>query len=323
MPRKIWVTTTSHTSGRPTLEENTEAVRALLETACALRPDIVCVPENFASSGVVYERAEEVAQSVPGPITDMAADAARRHSAYVICPLLEGRDGRVYNSAVLIDRQGQIAGIYEKIHPVTTSADYTLLEHGVTPGSEAKVFETDFGRLGILICFDINWPEEWAELKRRGAEIVFWPSAYSGGFPLQVYAFLHRYTVVSSTRSDARIIDVTGEIIERTGRASPIVSAQIDLEKGVFHGDFNWTQIEPLRARYGRDVTVRILHDEALMTVESQREDLTLARIIEEMGLELLPDYVARNERAQADLREGRSPAPQQPPYLHRQQYLG
>jgi beta-ureidopropionase len=322
MPRKIWVTTTSHGSGRPTVEENTKATRDLLEAACALRPDIVCLPETFASSGVAYEGAEEVAQPVPGPITDMAADTARGYSTYVICPLLEERDGRVYNSAVLLDRRGEIAGIYEKIHPVTTSSDYTLLEHGVTPGSEAKVFETDFGRLGILICFDINWPEEWAELKQRGAEIVFWPSAYSGGFPLQVYAFLHRYYVVSSTRSDARIINVTGEIVERTGRANPIVSAQIDLEKGVFHGDFNWTQIGRLRERYGRGVTVRILHDEALMTIESQREDLTVAHIIEEMGLELLPDYVARSEQAQHALRQGRNPAPQHPPYLGRQQYL-
>ncbi|MEA3345851.1 MAG: nitrilase-related carbon-nitrogen hydrolase [Chloroflexota bacterium] len=55
--------------------------------------------------------AEEVAQPVPGPITDMASDVARRHSTYVICPLLEARDGRVYNSATLIDRQGHIAGI--------------------------------------------------------------------------------------------------------------------------------------------------------------------------------------------------------------------
>ncbi len=61
MPRKIWVTTTSHGSGRPTVEENTEAVRSLLEAACALRPDIVCLPETFASSGVAYEQAEYVA----------------------------------------------------------------------------------------------------------------------------------------------------------------------------------------------------------------------------------------------------------------------
>jgi len=324
MPRKIWISTTAFRGpANSTMEANIEAARCLLEAACAVRPDVVCLPEGFASAGVGYARAKEVAQPVPGPITEMAAEVARRHSTYVICPQLEARDGKVYNSAVLLDRGGHIVGIYEKVHPVTSSADYTVLEHGVTPGSEAKVFETDFGRVGILICFDINWPEEWAALKRQGAEIVFWPSAYSGGFPLQVYAFLHSYYVVSSTRADARIIDLTGELLEQVGRASPIASAQIDLEKVVFHGDFNWAQVEPLRARYGRDVRVRLYHDEALMTIESHRQDLTVAQIIEEMGLERLPDYLARNERAQAALREDRRPTPQRPPYLGRQQYLG
>jgi len=323
MPRKIWVSTIAfHGTSKPTVEENLKAAHHLLEAACAVQPDIVCLPEVFASVGTEYEGVEEVAQPVPGPITDMAAEVARHHSTCVICPLMEARDGRVYNSAVLIDRQGHIAGIYEKIHPVTSSSDYTVLEHGVTPGKEAKVFETDFGRLGILICFDINWPQEWAELKRQGAEVVFWPSAYNGGFPLQVYAFLHNYYVVSSTHGDSRIIDLTGEILEQTGRASPVVSAQIDLEKGLFHGDFNWAQLEPLRARYGRDVAVGIYHDEALMTIESHRQDLTVAQIIEEMGLELLPDYLARNEQAQDGLREGRKPTPQHPPYLGRQMYL-
>ena len=323
MPRKILVTTTAfHGSGKPAVEENIEAARRLLEGACALRPDIVCLPEVFGSVGVEYEHAEEVAQPVPGPITDMVAEVARCHSTYVICPLLEKRDGQVYNSAVMIDRSGQIAGVYEKVHPVTSSSDYTVLEHGVTPGSEPKVFETDFGRLGILICFDINWPEEWAKLKRRGAEVVFWPSAYSGGFPLQAYAFLHNYYVVTSTHVESRIIDVTGEIVAQTGRLDPIASAQIDLEKVLLHTDFNGAQIEPLRARYGRGVTVRIYHDEALMTIESQRQDLGVAEVMEEMKLELLPDYLARNERAQDALRESRRPTPQHPPYLGREMYL-
>ena len=68
-------------------------------------------------------------------------------------------------------------------------------------------------------------------------------------------------------------------------------------------------------------MTVRAYHDEALMTVESQREDLTVAQVIEEVGLERLPDYLARNERAQSALREGREPTPQHPPYLGRRQY--
>jgi beta-ureidopropionase len=159
-------------------------------------------------------------------------------------------------------------------------------------------------------------------MKRKGAEIVFWTSAYAGGIPLQVYAFLHHYFVVSSTHIDARLIDLTGEIIGRAGRANPVVNAQIDLAKEIFHGDFNWMQMSPFRARYDRDVLVRILHDEALVTIESQREGLTLDDIIEEMGLAILSDYVVRNERAQDALREGRTPMVQRPPYLDRQQYL-
>jgi beta-ureidopropionase len=126
LPRKVWVaTTTLHGSATRTVEGNTGAAQILLEAACAQSPDIVCLPETFASADVQYTEAKQVAQRVPGPITEMVAEAARRHSTYVICPLLEERDGRVYNSAVLPDRRGQIAGVYEKIHPVTCCSDYT------------------------------------------------------------------------------------------------------------------------------------------------------------------------------------------------------
>jgi beta-ureidopropionase len=322
MPRKIWVSSVAlRGGGRPTVRENTEAARHWLEAAGGLCPDIVCLPEAFATVGVPYCGVGEVAQPVPGPITDMAADIARHRAMYVICPVQELRDGRVYNSAVLLDRGGQIAGIYEKIHPVTSSADYTELEHGVTPGAEATVFETDFGRIGILICFDINWPAEWAELNRRGAEIVFWPSAYNGGFPLQAYAFRHGYYVVSSTWSISRVIDVTGHILAETGRLHPLVSAEIDLEKQVLHADFNALQVEALRARYGRAVRVDLYHDEALMTIESRQEGLGVAQIMAEMGLEPLSEYLERNERAQAALRAGRAPDPQLTPYVGRRMH--
>ena len=320
MTRKIWVaTTTFRGSDGTTVEANIEAARHLLDAASAKRPDVICLPETFTAHSVRYEHALEVAEPVPGPTTDMAAEIARRNSVYIVCPLLENRDGRVYNSAVIIDRRGHILGIYEKIHPVTTTADYTELEHGVIPGSAVKVFETDFGRVGVLICFDINWPGEWLELKRRGAEIVFWPSAYDGGFPLQVYAYIHSYYVVSATPGIARIIDKTGEVLARTGRAIPISNAQIDLEKQLLHTDFNAAQMESLRSLYGRDVTVRHTHDEALITIESSRDGLAVHKIIEEAKLERLGDYVARNERLQDALRQGKTPTPQRPPYLDSQ----
>ena len=57
------------------------------------------------------------------------------------------------------------------------------------PGTEcATVVETDFGRMGLAICYDIGWPDLWAQLAEQGAELVVWPSAYGGGLPLQAYA---------------------------------------------------------------------------------------------------------------------------------------
>jgi predicted amidohydrolase len=300
MPRKIWVTTTSLLgAGGPTVQDNLERARILLEQACATRPDIVCLPETVAYYGVEYTRAEEVAQPAPGPLTDMAAALARRHNTYIICPLLEQRGEEIFNAAVLLDRRGAIVGIYEKIHPVA-SREYTLLEKGVTPGIEPKVFDADFGRIGILICFDINWPQEWATLKEMGAEIVFWPSAYDGGLPLQARAIEHHYYIVSSVRKDhARIIDMTGKVLVETGLYNAFAEAQIDLEKKVFSTDYNLEKLAALRAKYGRAVEAQVCLDEDIFTLESHRADVTVADLAEEFGLTPWDEYIARSTAAQ------------------------
>ena len=300
MPRKVWITTTNLPSaGGPTVEDNVAWVRGLLERACAMRPDIVCLPESFGDHGVLRERAEETAQPVPGPITDMAAQIARRHRTYIICPLIERRGDTLYNVAVLLDRGGQIAGTYEKIHPVP-DGNYDLLEKGICSGSEPKVFDTDFGRLGILICFDINWRQEWATLKDKGAEIVFWPSAYDGGRPLQSRALDHQYYVVSAVRRlYSRIIDITGEIIAQTGRYNDIAEAEIDLEKRLFSTDYNLQKVGDIRAKYGRDVAVRMCLDEDIFTLESRRPDVSVEDLVAEFGLAFWSDYIAKSTGAQ------------------------
>ena len=324
MPRKIWLSTIAFLkSGSPaSIEANVERAERLLEQGCAVRPDIVCLPETFAYVGLTL-RAEDKAEPVPGPITDMAARMARRYETYLICPLLQKREGKVYNVAVLLDRRGRVQCIYEKVRPVTSTSDYTELERGVMPGQAPQVFDTDFGRIGILICFDITFPEEWARVKEMGAEIVFWPSAYNGGFPLQVYAAHHRYYVVSAVQSErAKIIDITGQVLAETDHFSPVISRQIDLEKRLYHLDFNGIQIPAIRAKHGRDVSVVSRRDDALMTVESHREDLTVADIEAEFGLEPLDAYRERNRSLHEALRQGKSPQPQVTPYLGRQMHL-
>ncbi len=323
MSRKVRVATAALLSvGGPTVEHNRERMVALIEQAAAEKPDIICLPETFLEQGVAFRNLAQVAEPLPGPTTDLAASLARKYGCYIICPLTTVRDARYTNDAVLLDRQGQIAGVYSKMHPVVEGSEFRSLEKGITPGREPFVFAADFGRIGMQICFDINWSESWAELKRRGAEIVFWSSAYDGGKHLSAHAWDQHYYVVSSVKTrHARIIDIMGEVLAMTGDHDPVVAQTIDLDVGLFHCDFNGVQIPLIRSRYGPEVTIRIWHEEGLFTLEANRRDLSMARLVEEFVLDPLPAYLDRNTRLQDAWRDG-SPIPDlTPPYLGRIQW--
>lgn len=323
MPRKIWVSTTAFQNrGGPTIEANIAKAAALIDEAATDRPDIICLPETFAYLGMPKRPAAEVAEAVPGPITDMAMKKAKAYGTNIICPLLEKRGEQVYNVAVIIDRRGQIVGIYEKLHPVTTSSDFTVFERGVCAGSNLQTFDLDFGRIGVLICFDIQWPADWAHLKEMGAEIVFWPSAYDGGFPLRARAWDHHYYVVSAVQSrTARIINISGKVLAATGARSGVITTRIDLEKRYFHTDFNASQIPAIKAKYGRNVKIELFDEEGGMTLESHQADLSVADLMTEFDLELVPDYVARHDFAEPFTRRGEA-APAQPPRQVPAQYV-
>ncbi|HLK60154.1 MAG TPA: carbon-nitrogen hydrolase family protein, partial [Chthonomonadaceae bacterium] len=171
------ITTCQNGRKHATVAGNREYMLAIFERALKQKPDLVCFSETFTGSGIYGQASAETAETVPGPTTDAFAQRAREHRCYVICPIRTTRAGRQWNSAVVIDRSGDILGIYDKIHPVTTSPDYTVFEDGISPGKEPCVFDLDFGRVGIQICFDAGFPETWAALAQQGAQMVFWPSA--------------------------------------------------------------------------------------------------------------------------------------------------
>jgi len=323
MARKVRVATVSWLyAGGPTVEDNRQRVRELLDQAVAEKPDIIALPETFVSQGVATASADEIAEAIPGPTTDLVATYARTHGCYIICPLIGRHGDALNNDAVLIDRQGQIAGIYAKIHPVVQGSEFTSLEQGITPGSEAPVFETDFGKIGIQICFDLMYPQAWAKLKEKGAEVVFWCSAYDGGKHLGIYAWLHNYYVVSAVQArHARVIDVLGETVARSGWHDRVIAETINLDTGVFHCDFNRTAIPEIRKAYGPDVEIKMWHEEGLFTLSTNRVDLSVLDVVREFRLESLDSYLTRNRALQDAIREGREIPDLTPAYLGRQQW--
>jgi len=284
-------------------------------------PDLVCLPEGFSTAGSTLSRAEK-SETVPGPTTDFFAALAREHRSIIICPIATAREGRFCNSAVILDRNGDVAGVYDKVQPVTSTWDFSEMESGVTPGSQVPVFDLDCGRVGIQTCFDIEFPETWVELDRQGTEIVFWDSAYDGGFPLQAYAYLHSYYVVSSVRSShARIINPLGEVLDHTGPRVPIAVRTIDLDYMVCHHDFHHGMIEEMMRLHGDKVSVRMMQEEGKTLVESNSEEMPMGKLAEVFGLVSRREYADRHRRAYPALRRGEAPEPQRPGFAGRQPY--
>lgn len=138
---------------------------------------LAVLPELATTGYALGERHLELAEPIPGPTTDRFGSIADEYDMYIIAGLSEqgDADGLCYNTAVLIDAVGEIAGRYRKthlalyIHP----SDVLIEEKEIfTPGNSLPVFETDLGTIGILICQDGNYPEAFRELALKGADMV-------------------------------------------------------------------------------------------------------------------------------------------------------
>jgi deaminated glutathione amidase len=153
----------------------------LLEDAAAAGAELACLPEVWPCQGSA-EQVRAAAEPVPGPRTERLAEVARRHGMWIHGgSVLELADGRVYNTSVLLDRRGEPVARYRKIHlfdadpPGGLSSRESSL---YTAGDQIVTAETDFGRAGMSICYDVRFPELYRALAANGATVLFVPSAF-------------------------------------------------------------------------------------------------------------------------------------------------
>jgi predicted amidohydrolase len=268
---------------------------SLIDAAGAQQPDLICLPEGFLGAGLPITEKPGLAEPIPSPVFDQLADRARRYHTYIAAGLYVCAEGRIYNSAVLIDRQGNPAGIYHKVH----LTEREILS-GMTPGRGARVFETDFGRVGLAVCFDMNWPDLWAEMQRLGAEVVCWLSAFEGGFPLQHYAWTHGYRIVASVWPyHAKIVDITVQVVATTSRWDRLAICNLNLEKRLFHTNNQSERLLAIKEQYGPRVQTESFTDEGMFTISSLDPTLSEAEIIRQYDLMEYQAFIARSTAAQ------------------------
>jgi len=221
---------------RSTPEKNLELWCEQIDAAGKLGLDIVCLGEVITRVGTEASL-QDAAQPIPGPVTQRLARAAKDNDIWVVAGLTERFGDVVYNTAVLFDRKGRIAGTYRKTHLPREE-----WKKGVRPGHQYPVFDTEFGRVAMQICYDWFFPEPTAILALHGAEIVFAPTwgntlpdedgMVNGETVFRVRARDNGVYMVPSVYSGSSlVIDPMGRILASNEGKEGVFWAKVDLNR--------------------------------------------------------------------------------------------
>ena len=190
------------------------------------RSDLLLLPEaiSISGNGMSYVNA---AEPIPGPSTEALGKLARDLNSYVVAGLMEREGASAYNTAVLIDRHGVLAGKYRKVYLPREE-----VEGGLTPGQSYPVFDTDFGRLGLMICWDIQYADPARALALGGAELIAVPIA-GGNMTLGHARAIENHVFLVSSGYDypTEIVDPDGKTVASAPSKPGVAVAEIDLNR--------------------------------------------------------------------------------------------
>jgi len=198
---------------------------------------------------------EMLAEPVPGPTSERMSEVARSGSCYVVSCFFEKSNGRIYNTALLLDPSGKPVGKYHKTHLPPVEQLMT------TPGKELPVFETDIGCIGMLICYDMMTPEAARCLALKGADVLCWPSAgygwwdEAGDFTIQSRAHDNQVYLLGALPTHSCIVNPYGDILASGGLSeTALLTAEIepgaDPLQDPLHTNTYLTQTPSLRERH-------------------------------------------------------------------------
>ncbi len=234
-PRKVRLAVANYRPrGGKTARDNLVQLRPHVARAAELNADLVVLGECITSVGTSLSAAN-VAEPIPGPSTDYLGRLAKEHELYIVTSLNERAGHLIYNSAVLLSPEGKLVGKYRKV--CLARGGY---RKGIAPGQEFGVFDTDIGRIGMMICFDVHMPEVARGLAANGAEIIAMP--IMGGHPAlaaaraienQIYLVTSTYSI-SDDWMQSGVWDLGGELLVRATESDSVVVAEVDLSEQYF-----------------------------------------------------------------------------------------
>jgi hypothetical protein len=265
-----------------------------LATVLPDKPDLIVLPEACDRfPAMTMEERKDYYTFRGDKIRDFFRQVAKENKCYIAYSAARKMpDGTYRNSTQLIGRDGEIAGIYDKNYP-------TVGEHlkgGIIPGKDATAIKTDFGRVVMAICFDLNFHEMLERCAVQRPDLIIFSSMYHGGLMQNYWAYHCRsYFVGAIAGLENNIINPIGERVAHSTNYLKRISAEINLDYQVVHLDENWEKLEAVKAKYGRGVTISDPDYVGAVLLTSNLDDVTSADMVKEFKIELWDEYYKRS----------------------------
>jgi len=208
-----------------------------VERGAELLVTIECVNQSILGDDKRYDFPAEGCEPMDGPLMLRFRTFCRRHRVYAVAGLLTTRGGRAYNSAVLFGPKGEIAGVFDKVHMPAGE------EKSITPGHEFPVFKTKHGTVGMLVCWDMQYPESARILALKGVDLIALPT---WGWELSygpARAYENHVTVAAAMGvpfgapiwdfcAPSCVVDNMGKIVAQGSMTRPgVVMADVDIRR--------------------------------------------------------------------------------------------
>lgn len=237
---------------------------------------------------------------------------ARAHGCYIVAPMILREDGepaRYSNASYLFDRNGEVVGVYRKVHPCS-DLKFEDLEGGMTPGKDFPVFDCDFGKVGVETCYDLYYPDGWAALAKEGAEIIALPTETPQTVRPASYAEQYHYYIVSAVpRDHAAVYNPLG-MIEAEATHVGVLVHQIDLSYAITGWLPGLNEGRALTNKYGDKVGYNYYFDQDTGIYWSNDPSTSIGKMMDSLGFPDLDQQTERVRLMQEKLRGGPPAAP-------------